>query len=645
MPGEKNPYKILILSAIFLLALLTCGLGMWGFYIAYHTEIPHSLYEVSGAFGENTSVISGNNPDHVLDFIYYTAQLFTLSSGAHVEVNNWQLEIARFLAPVLTISSLLIIFWALLDRIRFIRLFLSPGHVVICGCGYLGPALVRYYSEREKRFVVLIEKDPDNPSLDVCRDLGAMVIIGNAVNENLLRRVRLSKASEIFLVTGNDDINAEITVLYKKILTPGSNLWEKMHICKMKFPLNTPRCHVHIEDALLSRTLSTTHPVLKNSHNIEFFNLYRIAGYCVQKINPAPFTNEEIGEGKTPHLLVIGFGRMGENFVLQVVKRWRTSYCRNDLNITIVGRTATKRVEELKAWYPSLKNYCVIKTVDEDTRTIGLLEFQTIFSASAYWPITRVYICADNTSKSVSIALMIIEKLKKPDLPVIVRSLYEDGITQVIKEFQKLGSHQHLIPFPIVGSPCCMEWITGGTRNSLAKMIHEAYLTERRRKNTLDDPESEEKNQEEESISESGALVEWKDLDEGFREATRLQVDDIRNKLDVIGYDIEPLTDWETESVSFTKEEIEDLARMEHERWRRAKKDAGYHLGDVTNEKKKTNRWMKLYDELPEKQKDMDRVMVQNIPSMLYRIHFKVVRKSQPPASRPSSFSPSPLQQ
>ena len=637
MPSDKNPYELfLIWCVIIILAIIICGLGIWGFAIAYNQAIPTSIGSISGAMTGNTSGLSRNTSNYFLDFVYASLQLFVLQSGAQVTVNNWQLEMARFLAPVLTLSSLFIIFWTLFDRLRIVRLFINPGHVVICGCGYLGPAIARHYIRKEKRLVVIIEKDPTNSALDECRKYGAMVIIGNATNEEILSQVRIFLTSEIFLVTGDDDANAEIAVLCEKIVSEPRTRLDQLFIKIVNVlkvfgiyrQLSTPRCHIHFEDALLSKTFSLSHPILKDGNNplkMEFFNLYRIAGYCVQKIDPPPFSQTEIQMGIHPHLMIIGFGRMGENLVVQAAKRWKAEKCEGMLIITAVDRNARKRLEELLTWYPSLCKYCTITTFDEDVNTLGLLEFQVIFQKLQV-PLTRIYICTDNSSKAVSIALLLIEKMEIQKIPVIVRSLYQDGVTHVIQSFKKQGSYRNIYPFPIIGSPCCMKFITGGMREALGKIIHEEYIRRQEREALYEQQEEKVNPGKKSEIIPDHALLPWSELDEFLKEASRLQADDIRKKLNAIGYDIAPLSDWDSDPLSFTEIEIEYLARLEHERWMKMKVEAGYVLGNERSDT--TSPWLIPFEQLPPIEQEKDRIIIRNIPFLLERVDLRIVRNS-----------------
>jgi len=632
---------------------------MVGFFQAYNGQQEPITGIIGEIPGNVSGALPGNNlidetgiatPHYVSDYLYASLQLFVLQSGAQVPVKNLWLEFARFMAPVLTLSSLLIIFWTLFDGIRIIKLYFNPRHVVVCGSGYLGPAIARHYLKKENRFVVIIEKDPGNPVLDELRqEKRAMIINGDATQERLLRQARIFCASEIFLVTGNDDVNAEISVLCEKIVEEYRNREDQKlaeeHIPDLPLIYTkraNPRCHVHIEDALLSRTLRITHPPLddgKSPVKMEFFNIYSIAGYCVQKSDHPPFTEPEIRYGMRPHLMVIGFGRMGENFVVQVAKRWKARGKKEPLPITVIGKNARQRVAELRIWYPSLDKYCAISAIDKDAGSLGLLEIQDIFSALIK-PVSRIYICLDNSSRGVSIALVLLDKIRFGQ-PVFVRSLYERGVTHVLQSFRSNGALENLYPFPIISSPCCMDYITGGIRDTMARFIHEAYRDivreelrqECRIEGTIKTDAEKFRNYiENDEVTtdpeKDPALRSWHELDENRKEYNRCQVDDIRRKLNEIGYALQPLTWWDEDRVALSSTDIEQLAREYHESWMRMKKNDGYTYGKDRSESEKTSPFLVQFNQLPEKKKERNRKLVGMFPSLLALADIQIIEKN-----------------
>ena len=115
----------------------------------------------------------------------------------------------------------------------------------------------------------------------------------------------------------------------------------------------------------------------------------------------------------------------------------------------------------------------------------------------------------------------------------------------------------------------------------------------------------------------------------------------IRNKLNAIGCDIGPITDWDApENFSFSSYEIEFLSELEHERWMQEKIAEGWHYGAKRDDRKKTHPSIIPYKDLSESEKEKDRDTVKLIPQIISLIDYQIYRfDTAPPVSVVSSIS------
>ena len=146
----------------------------------------------------------------------------------------------------------------------------------------------------------------------------------------------------------------------------------------------------------------------------------------------------------------------------------------------------------------------------------------------------------------------------------------------------------------------------------LARAIHEDYVRRQREQGTP--PE------------DNPSMVGWDALAETLRRSNRDQAADIGRKLQAVGCEMAASSPGEGEPFEFTLEEVELLARMEHERWWRDREADGWTFGPVKDVEKKTSPYLVPYDELTEDVKEMDRDAVRGIPSFLAEVGFVVVR-------------------
>jgi voltage-gated potassium channel Kch len=561
-------------------ASIVFALGYWGFWLATRGL--------------------GYRP---LDLLYFTLQLFVLQSGMSVPVNNWQLEFARFLAPLMTLYTLTFVIWILFENIRKIKLILTRGHVVICGLGYLGPMIAKYFMERNYP-VVIIEKDPNNRWIEIFRGNGALVFTGDASREEILQKTHAGKASHVYALTGNDNVNAEIAVQCCRLAkaTPGSSVV----------------CHVHLESQdILKIFLESGIGALQwgGACSIEFFNLYQISGYCLQKTYP-PFSTEE-PDIVVPHILVIGLGRMGETLLVQTVRRWmeREKNGRK-IVITAIDREAEQKRELLFWRYPSLPKYCDLNLVTMDVKSVAFFRGDCVRDLAEKVPFTKVYICIDDNSIGIASALALARNPLLRKVPIIIRTTYNEGIPRIFETLKENNPEfSNILTFPIVSEPCCLDIIVWGIRELFARIIHDNYRTMRLRQGAtpLDDP----------------AMRPWHELDEMYRNSNRDQADHIRKKIQEIGCGITVRSDWDEPLSTFTNQELEYLAEKEHERWMKEKIAQGWKPGPERNKERKETPFLIPYDQLSEEIKEYDREAVRQIPALLAKINLKIYRMKE----------------
>ena len=80
------------------------------------------------------------------------------------------------------------------------------------------------------------------------------------------------------------------------------------------------------------------------------------------------------------------------------------------------------------------------------------------------------------------------------------------------------------------------------------------------------------------------------------------------------------------DSVTFTDAEIEELARLEHQRWSREREADGWTYGPQRDNARKIHPDLVPYDQLSESAKDKDRRAVVRIPALAALIGLVVVR-------------------
>lgn len=602
-------FSYILLLSLFLIVLF---FGAWGFDIAFD---------------------AAGKTQEIDNLLYYALQLFVLQSGVEVDVNNIQLEIARFLAAVFAFYALFFVLWLFVEHMQRIRLRLSYGHIVICGLGYLGPAIARKYSATKK--VVIIEKDPDNPDIQVWKDEGAIVFQGDAARKKTLQKAHIERASDIFIVTGNDEVNAEILVKCCHVIEDSVpkflvDLREWLSVIQRKIALilvrlgflskihkKEIRLHVHIVDRNLNDMLLSANLMI-DSHDkclkMDFFNLYQIAGCCILKKYPP--LSDSATYSNPPHILVIGMGRMGESVIVRTAKKWKNTKNNSKIKISCISRDAEEKDKYLKwKYHPSLEKYCDLKSITCDLGDLKFKKGDFIGSLVKRGPINIVYICIDNASAGLTAALTLAQFREFKDCKIVVRSTYCGSAVEILRELKRSDLFSNIVQFPIVDDDCCLAYICGGLREMMARASHENYI--KHRKSEGKTPEDDQ------------ALKPWEDLADDFRESSLDQIDHMYTKLRHYDLRIKTRKDWDESSFQFTPDQIEELAKLEHERWCRERREKGWRYGKETKKESRISEWLIPYEQLPEDKKEYDRDPVKRIPEYLEMMDLKIIRSEE----------------
>lgn len=128
------------------------------------------------------------------------------------------------------------------------------------------------------------------------------------------------------------------------------------------------------------------------------------------------------------------------------------------------------------------------------------------------------------------------------------------------------------------------------------------------------------------SLEQDEAMLPWESLPETLKESNRRQVDHICATLQAAGYGIKPLTDWEAMFYEFEPDEVELMARLEHDRFVEERGREGWVRGPKKDVRKKTNPDLRPWEELSEAavQKNLNSVI--ELPKVLARGEFQVYR-------------------
>ena len=147
-------------------------------------------------------------------------------------------------------------------------------------------------------------------------------------------------------------------------------------------------------------------------------------------------------------------------------------------------------------------------------------------------------------------------------------------------------------------------------RDTLGRAIHERFRQEQRTRPDVDP-----------------ALTDWERLPEDFRSSNLEQVDQIGAKLRRVGWAVVP-ADAPGDAADFDRDEVEELAEMEHGRWTVERLLAGWTLSERRDPARRRSPYLVSWSELPENIKEIDRQAVRRIPELLAGVGLSARRRS-----------------
>jgi hypothetical protein len=93
-----------------------------------------------------------------------------------------------------------------------------------------------------------------------------------------------------------------------------------------------------------------------------------------------------------------------------------------------------------------------------------------------------------------------------------------------------------------------------------------------------------------------------------------------------------PKSDQRPAVSEFSRDEVEELAKLEHERWMAERTTDGWSYSFSKDTTAKTSPYLVPWEELSEEVRELDRETVRRIPRMLQLVHLAVVRIAVPEA-------------
>lgn len=542
-----------------------------------------ALALVLGVMGYATAFSGQGQTYTYSDLLYATIGLyvleFQLEMGFELPLS---LDIARWLAPAtLSYAAAKAILSLMRNRLARWKIQRLRDHAIVFGASEEVMQTVRSLQANKIDTVIVVP--PSAHSVHSLAKRYRHLLFFDASDERALPLANLKKARYLLAATGNDEANIEVAY----------RAYEYHQSCTSLQPLN---CVVSIADPELANALYDQ-PAFQqdfDSFSARVISFGQLAArQLLYHFGPERFIPNLLQQTAALRILVVGSHPFLGSLVARLAAIGHYGPTEK-LKVLLMGKQVDQPLNRLRRIYPAID-----EIIDVDTATEGA----TVPSLNAEAPIRQfapqiIYVCAGDEEAT----LTWITALTKMDLkiPVVATELTSSYMSEVLSKTYKCNDTINFINLHELS--CRYQHIFNEEHENLAKAIHANYVGQQ---NALGI-----------TFNENSSLVDWKLLPETLKDANRSQADHLLIKLRLLlgenCYDKGKLSE------ALTKEHIEQLARVEHDRWLAEKLLSGWrHTSGTKDTARRLSPAIIPWSALSDAEKQKDREAVLNIPKLL----------------------------
>jgi voltage-gated potassium channel Kch len=521
---------------------------------------------------------------------YNTFQLYVFEGGDLSGHIPWELHIARFTAPLVPLSALIMTMLQIFrEQLGRLRISMMRNHVVIIGFGTKGKSIMEDLL-RKRRKILVIESDHNNPELGFIQHSKGRLRLGNATDKTVLKKANITHAEMVYLLTGNDNTQIKACLEIYQLIKNSNRTKED--------PLN---CIMHLQKQEFMNTLKSHNLVqnIEDAFALRIFNVYESSARDLFEENPPDGIGIPVNSNTVVQVLIFGFGLAGEALALQTAL---TGHYANGKKpkVLIIDRLAEEKVHDFLERYPTFNDYCELKYITSEADSPQLINHVMPYTGIPD-TLTTIVLCFDNKTQNLLLGLQLDSISFEERVNIFVRTGDDVAFTTF---------SQNVKPYGLSSKVCSQESIYGGFLDKKAIAFHNNYLDKRRK---------------EEDFGKKDADVSWEELSQEFKDSNKKAADHIGVKMRAIGCEIVDAADPRPEAI-ITREELLMLTKLEHKRWNAERSLAGWIYSKTRNDKARKTPDLTEWENLSKETQEYDVNAVKIIPEVLAKVGLKAVR-------------------
>jgi len=517
--------------------------------------------------------------------------------------NNWQLELTRALGPILTGYAVLRGLLALTrEHVQVLWLRLAGrNHIVMAGLGNVGSVLAESLHEAGHK-IVAVECEGNSDRVGNARDDGIPVVVGSALDRTAMRRARVGQARMAVISTGDDNRNLDALAVAAAMLPRRRR--------------EALTAIVQLYDRALWRILRAHGFWIESDRRlrIELFNLFDLAARRLIERFPA-FRAAPAGRAQKTNVLVVCFDGVAPALIGEIARAWqyREGAVEGErLRITLIDPDAGLRAADLREQYPDLEQVCELVPLSVDTQSARFQRGEQRLDLPEDYELGSTYVCPTGDAAAVSAAFAISQDPAVRGAPIVVTLTDpRSGVGSLIDSTQRTLTN--LNTFSLLAGSLDPDLLRGGVYEQIARANHAEYLRAQRALGH--------------TARDNPSLVEWDALPESLKQSNRLFADGVGATLARAGCRLVPASLAVHHRFEFEEDQLEELAKLEHERWVADLRRHGWRRTDGPKDpERKLHPLLRGWTELPEDERDKDRLAIRQLPDMLLRAGFEIYR-------------------
>lgn len=529
-----------------------------------------------------------------LQVLYHVFQLFALEGDWTTSLPSvpWQLELARFLAPVTTLASLA---WVFFERMR-IRLAnemlrFARDHVLCVGL-----------SERTWSFLVacrsagrsltVITDVVGAPLVAEARRLGHRVIEVARTDDHVLLRAGILRAGHLVVFTDDDGENVELALRVKRLLSRNR--------ATGRGPL---QIRLHLEDTRLATRLED-YPKFFEDYDVAevgFFNVHERSARRLFAEHAMERFADVLGASRV-HLAIFGRGPLPEAVLLHALRQ--AHYADGaPPRVSLFCAGADQARESFESAHPHASGAGELQWV-ETNYADG--ELASTLPAELLASVTSYIVCLEPDMRALRYALALRGAVltgSGENGPIFVSMRQGRGLARLLES----GTGEPevpdgIYPFGMLEEVLAADQVLDERQDQLARALHDDYLA------TIDAPPGDD-------TLMPPSHRPWQHLPEVYRRENRNHADHLETQL----RSTDRCLFAQGPDSTFEPAEIDALAELEQRRWMATRATYGWQHGEERSDLQKLNPSIVPFAQLPEDVRARNRSAIEGLPRMLAR--------------------------